>query len=157
MGWWGGRSLCQAITEGWSIEPRAFVALIVVLLACGALSFDYSRDRLGGMAVAFYALAAFFALRAAMIRFVAGRGVRFVAAAVVLTAVAAMWEIRALATIEWVRLTSARNQMEWLTLLPARRVEFADRKTYLEIMQSMMSQGTDPAAPAPTRVGERVA
>ena len=37
--------------------------MLVALAACGALSFDYSRDRLGGMAVPFYALAAYFALR----------------------------------------------------------------------------------------------
>ena len=51
IAWWGVRSLRDTARYGWSIESRAFVAMIVVLIACGVLSFDYSRDRLGGRCV----------------------------------------------------------------------------------------------------------
>src|SRR5262249_44533045 len=49
--WWGVRSFREPDGRAWSLESRTFVAMVVVLLACGVLSFDYSRDRLGGMVV----------------------------------------------------------------------------------------------------------
>ena len=56
----------RANTAGFSLLELLIVAtMLVAVMACGVLSFNYSRDRLGGMAVPFYALAAFFALRAA--------------------------------------------------------------------------------------------
>lgn len=149
IAWWGVHSL--RIKGGWSTESRAFVTLAVVLLACGALSFNYSRDRLAGMAVVFYAVAAFFALRAAASRAVEASPGRFTAAALAVFVLAVAWQTRAIATIEYVRATAWRNHMEWLVMLPERRVEFAERPAYLRIMDSMIEQGTDPAAPRPTR------
>jgi hypothetical protein len=151
IAWWGARSLRRAARDGWTLESRTLVALVVVLLGCGVLSFNYSRDRLGGMAVPFYALAAFFAARAAAGRALEAPRPRMLAAGLALTLLMAAWQTRAMGTIEFVRATSLRNHMEWLTLLPARRVEFADRATYLRIMHSMVDQGTAPAPPRPTR------
>ena len=37
--------------------------------------------------------------------------------------------------------------MEWLVMLPERRLEFAERPAYLGIMNSMIDQGTDPTTP----------
>jgi hypothetical protein len=149
IAWWGLHSL--RARDQWSAESRAFVALIVALLACGALSFNYSRERLAGMAVVFYALAAFFALRAAASRMQEAPRVRFAVAAFAVIILAAAWQTRAVATVEYVRATSWRNHMEWLVMLPERRAEFAERPPYLRIMNSMIDQGTDPAAPRPTR------
>jgi hypothetical protein len=41
--------------------------------------------------------------------------------------------------------------MDWLLLQADRRVEFAERPVYLEIMRRLSDQGTDPAAPRATR------
>ena len=49
------------------------------------------------------------------------------------------------------RIFAARNQTEWLVLLPERRVEFAARPVYLRIMHAMIDQGTAPRPPHPTR------
>ena len=154
IGWWGIREVTRVRTAGWSAEARAFLLLLVSLLACGALSFNYSRDRLGGMAVPFYAIAAYYAFRAA-VRWAAESGrLRMTAAAVALLLLSAGWHARAVGTIERVRLTAFRNQIEWLATLPARRLEFAHRTTYLRIMESMTSQGVDRPAPRPTRYPE---
>ena len=149
--WWGVDSLRSAVRSGWSPDARLCLALIVVLLASGALSFNYSRDRLGGMAVPFYAIAAFHALRAAADRVRAAPRVRFAAAAAALLLIAGGWQLRAVGTLERTRLTSVRNHTEWLVLLPGRRMEFAERRTYLRIMDSMLDQGTKPDMPQPTR------
>jgi hypothetical protein len=152
IAWWGVHSLKIAIRSQWSLESRLFVVMVVVLLASGVLSFNYSRDRLGGMAAVFYALAAFFAVRAAAARILRGPGFQFAAVALLLTLVAAAWQTRAIATVEWARAHSnGQNQREWFVLLPERRVTFARRTTYIRIMESMVAQGTDPAAPRPTR------
>ena len=148
--WWGFRSLRAVRRHGWSPDARLVVALAVVLLACGALSFNYSRDRLGGMAVPFYALAAFHALRAAAERAAAAPRVPCAVAGVTLFLLAAGWQLRAVGTVERARLTASRNHTEWLVLLPERRMEFAERPTYLRIMEAMIAQGTAPDGPHPT-------
>lgn len=151
IGWWGAGALKRALKTGWSPDARLVVALIVVLLASGVLSFNYSRDRLGGMVVPLYALAAFHALRAAVERVSAAPRLPFAAAALTLALVALGWHVRAVGTLERTRLTSFRNHLEWLVAMPQRRVEFADRPVYLGIMESMIEQGTTPGMPQPTR------
>ena len=151
IGWWGAGALKGAARHGWSKEARLVVVLAVALLACGALSFNYSRDRLGGMAVPFYAVAAYYALRQAARRAADARPLRFAVAGVALMALAAGWHLRAVGTIERARLIASRNQVEWLVQLQARRIEFAERATYLRIMESMLPQGTDGIAEQPTR------
>jgi hypothetical protein len=157
IGWWAVRSWKDAIRGGWTAEARSAAALVVVLLACGVLSFNYSRDRLGGMAVPFYALAAFYAVRSAAAYAGSAAGVRAVAFACMLFVAASGWPVRALGTIERIRLQSYRNHQEWLVLLPSRRLEFATRRHYLDIMHAMIEQGTAPGAPSPTRYPRLVA
>jgi hypothetical protein len=149
--WWGVRHAKRAIRGQWSPESRLFVAAVIALLVTGLLSFNYSRGRLGGMAVVFYAAAVFFAVRAAALRVSSLSPARFAAAALALMLIAAAWQTRAIATVEWVRAHSSGNQQEWFVRLPSRRVEFAHRAFYLNVMESMIEQGTDPAAPRPTR------
>ena len=149
--WWGVRSLKSQARDPWTLQSRLFVALIAALLACTALSFNYSRDRLGGMAVVFYALATFFAVREAASRLIAGTRVRLVMAGLGLAILAAAWQTRTFATLEYARVHSWGNQVEWFVRLPTRRLDFAHRPVYLTIMESMIEQGTDPSAPHPTR------
>jgi hypothetical protein len=101
------------------------------------------------MAVVFYALAAFFALRAAAATALQGSRRQLAAAGVAFVILGLAWQSRAAATIEIARIFALRNQMEWLVILPARRAEFAERPTYLRIMQSMIPQGTRPGSPRP--------
>lgn len=147
---WSAREAWRARRTGpWSIEARTFVVTGVVVLACGALSFDYSRDRLGGMAVPFYALSAYYALRLAAARVRLATHRRALAcAALVLLGVG--WEVRAFGTADYTRFISLRNQVQWQTMQGDRRIEFADRPVYLGIMESMVAQGTAPGAPVPT-------
>jgi hypothetical protein len=147
-------------TREWPPESRLFVALGITVLACGVLSFNYSHvGRLGGMAVVFLRdrrLSTRY--RDAAVRIVAApRKAGFLAAGVGLAILAIGWQTRAIATLEYLRATSLRNQMEWLVMLPDRRTEFADRPMYLRIMRSMIDQGTAPTAPRPTRYPEWVA
>jgi len=151
IAWWGAGALARVRREGWSPDARLCLALAVVLLASGVLSANYSRDRLGGMAVPLYAIAAFHALRAAMEQVSAAPRARFAAAAVLLMLTAVGWHVRAVGTLERTRLTSFRNHTEWLVAMPERRREFAERPVYLGIMHSMIDQGTRPGMPQPTR------
>jgi hypothetical protein len=152
MAWWGVRCLADAARSGWTQESRVCVAMVLAVLGTGVLTFNYSRERLEGVAAVFYALASFFAVRAAAVRMLDASRARFVMMGLVLVLLAATWQVRAVATLEWARVRSWGNQREWLVSLPQRRLEFAHRATYLRIMDSMIGQGTDLAAPRPLRV-----
>jgi hypothetical protein len=69
---------------------------------------------------------------------------------------AAMWQTRTFATLEYARYTADVNQRQWLTMLHERRREFAARPVYLGIMESMVEQGTDPSTAHRTRYSARV-
>ena len=155
--WWGVQRLRREVSPDWSVESRTFVAMLVSIAACGALSFDYSRDRLGGMAVPFYALAAYFALRDLASRASHTTGWRVPTVGLLLVTVASLWQVRAVGTLEQARRTSWRNQTEWLTDVPKRRVEFKDRAAYREILESMVRQGVRPGAPEETPYPEWLA
>jgi hypothetical protein len=150
IAWWGVASI-KGHRDTWGADARLFVALVIALLGCGALSFDYSRDRLGGMAVVFYALAAYHAVLAVAARVSIAPRRLFVSGAAALVMLAAAWEIRAIGTIEWTRRFARRNEIEWLVELVPRRLEFAERPVYLDIMERMVAQGTRPESPKPTR------
>ena len=150
MAFWGVAAISRARHEGWTDESRSVVALVLTLAACGALGFNYSRDRLGGMATPFYALAAYYALRACAHRAAALQPWRFRAAAAGLLLLAGLWHVRAIGTAEAVKVTALRNQVEWLTGLPQRRREFADRPVYLSILATLHAQGTAESRPRPT-------
>jgi hypothetical protein len=143
--WWGFGALKARTARRWSMEARLFVAVMVVLATSGALSFDYSRDRLGGMVIPFYALATFFAIRQAAERL--SRKSMAVAAvgATSLLLLAGAWQCRALYTIEFTRQRSVNGHREWLTDLYRRRTDYATRPMYLHVLESMVDQGTDPA------------
>ena len=151
IGWAAWRVLSGRARAVSPIEPRAYGAMLIALLASGALSFQYSRDRLGGMAAVFYALAAYFAFLQLDTWRGVGRGVLRGMATLALVVVAAGWVVRAYGTVEWVRRTSEMNHQGWLSQLAPRRQRFADRPVYVEIMESMVPQGIDPSAPRPTR------
>ncbi len=151
IGWWA--LACIKTTRGgreWSLESRLAVALPVALLGCGALSFNYSRSRLGGMAVVFYALAAFFALRLAAVRALDAPRARFVVTGVVLALIVGAWQTRAVATLEHLRLIAEGNQAQWVLILPSRQVDFADRPAYQDVLRLLTPQGSAPSATRPT-------
>jgi hypothetical protein len=150
MSWAGWRALAGRARTS-SAETRAYGALAIALLASAALSFDYSRDRLGGMAAVFYALAAYVAFRQLDTRRGISRGVLHRVATLVLVAVTAGWAVRAYGTVEWVKRTSEMNRQGWLSQLAPRRQRFADRPVYLQIMESMVPQGIDPSTPRPMK------
>lgn len=151
IAWWGIPALIRARRDGWSPDARLCLALVVVLLASGVLSANYSRDRLGGMVVPLYAVASFHAVRAAVERVWTAPRVSFAFASAMLFLVAAGWHVRAFGTVEHARRLSMRNHVEWLVAMPERRQEFAERPTYLQIMESMIHQGTSAGMPQPTR------
>jgi hypothetical protein len=151
VAWWGVGAVRRARHDGWSPESRASVAAVVATLACGVLSFNYSRDRLGGMAVPFYALATFFAVRAAAGRALQRSAAAWITTGLVLLLLAGAWQIRATYTLEYTRQRAVNNRREWLTGVQRRRVEFADRPAYLSILERLAPQGTAPNALARTR------
>jgi hypothetical protein len=150
VAWWGVDAWRRA--RGWQSSPelRLFLLLLVVLIATGALSFNYSRDRLGGMAVPLYAVAAFHAVRAAALRAAAAPR-HAIGMAIFLLMLGATWQLRALHTLENTRQRAVNTEREWSTLFGTRRAEFADREAYTAILDGMLPQGTNPDAIRRTR------
>lgn len=143
IAWWGAGAIRRDGIR--SHEGRLFLLMLVVLAATGALSFNYSRDRLGGMAVPLYAVAAFYAARALAAR-ASVTLPRAAAAAAMLILLAAGWQLRALDTLETTRQRAINTEREWSTRFQVRRTEFTDRVVYTEILDAMLPQGTDPDA-----------
>ncbi len=150
IGWWGVRAWRSQGEAGSGPDAQLIAVLVVALLATGVLSFNYSRDRLGGMATVFYALAAFHALRAACAALLVRPRWQFMCGAVLAVLLALAWQLRAIGTLERARMNAANNQLEWTVAAPARRVEFADRPTYLDLMTMLAGQGADQSVPHPT-------
>jgi hypothetical protein len=147
VAWWGTGTLRRAGDARWSSDARLFVGLVVVLAACGALSFNYSRDRLGGMAVPLLALAAFFAVRAAAVRAAAASKSVAMLAALAFVLLAGAWQLRAVYTLEFTRQRTVNSHREWITDLRNRRESFVTRGTYLRMLEALVPQGTDPRGP----------
>jgi hypothetical protein len=150
IAWWGMGLVRHRSDPEQAYERRLAVALLVALLSCGVLSFNYSRSRLGGMALVFYALAAFHALRYAIARVRSSPRSRRLLPACGLALLGLVWSARTLTTLEYLRYTATLNQRQWVTLLPVRRIEFAERFTYVRIMESMVPQGRRRSAPRQT-------
>jgi hypothetical protein len=144
IAWWGVSTVRRAFREGWSPESRACVAVVVATIACGLLSFNYSRDRLGGMALVFYALAAFFAVRAVADRALRASTVTSITVGLALILLAGAWQLRATYTLEYTRQRAINNRREWLTNLQLRREDFAKRRVYLSTMEAMVRESTAP-------------
>ena len=148
IGWWGWRTLKNETGRPWSAESRMFVATVVAIAASGPLGFNYARDRLGGMAVPFYAGAGYFAIRAAAHFAIAERR-RLAPVCVALLMLALGWQLRAVGTIEDVRISAAKSRREWMVDLYERRADFVHVPSYLRILAAMTPQGVDPASAQP--------
>ena len=151
IAWWGTGAVRRVAAEGWSPESRTLVAMLVALAASGALSFNYSRDRLGGMALVPYAVAAFFAVRRAITRAADAPPVRFASAVAALLLLAGAWQLRAIHTLEYERRRAVNSHNEWITDLHERRVDAADQPVYSRIMEDLVPQGTAPLTLWPTQ------
>jgi hypothetical protein len=138
----------------WSVESRVFVATVIAVAASAALGFNYTRDRLGGMAAVFYALAAYYTVRTAAERLVDAPRRLVISMGVGLVLLAGAWQLRTIGTVEHARLTAFKDRREWITNLQRRRVEFAKRAPYLRILNAMIDQGTTPSVPRPTAMPE---
>ena len=152
--WWGIGALRANRRTPWSVESRVFVATVIAVAASAALGFNYTRDRLGGMAAVFYALAAYYAVRTAAERLVDAPRRLMISMGVVLVLLASAWQLRTIGTVEHARLTAFKDRREWITNLQRRRVEFAKRAPYLRVLNAMIDQGTTPSVPRPTAMPE---
>jgi hypothetical protein len=145
--WWGVRTWRREAGQPWSLQTRLIVGSVLALGASGALGFNYSRDRMGGMAVVFLALAAYFAVRAAGERItLQTSSARATAAALCLMLLAGAWQIRAMGTIDSVRLRAAKVHRNWITGLQGRRLDYGGHTQYLRILNGMAEQGMKPVA-----------
>jgi hypothetical protein len=151
IAWWAIAEFRRSSIGGWTQEARVAGVFIAALAASGALSFDYSRDRLGGMAVVFYALAGFHATRAFVNRPKEQRLITAAGTAVFLLFLAAAWQVRTLHTLEHSRRLAANSHREWLTDLHERRVEFAERPVFIHLLEAFVPQGTTTGLAQPTR------
>ena len=149
-----GRQRVAARRERPLVARRAALSLmLVVLLATGALSFNYSRDRLGGMAVPLYAVAAFHAVRAMAARAPVARPRRSLPAVAAASCCCPRHGVAAARAPHDREHPPARDQHRTRMgdSFPERRAEVAHRTVYRGIMDGMLSQGTSPEAVRRTR------
>jgi hypothetical protein len=139
--WWGARSVARARVEGWTAESRTVAVVVVTLAASGALAFNYSRDRLGGMALVPYAVASFYAIRALLSTLKEAGATRTTLVTVGLVLLSATWQTRVVHTLDAARKRAADNHREWITDLYERRAEFAARGAYLHALDALTPQG----------------
>jgi hypothetical protein len=101
------------------------------------------------MAVVFLACAAYFAVRAASERITMQTSLARTAVTTIgLLLLACSWQIRAMGTIDSVRLRGEKVHREWLTDLQQRRTDYVGHTQYLRILDGMAQQGFEPAAPS---------
>jgi len=151
IAWWGVAVARRDAVAGWARESRTIVVLIVALAASGVLSFNYSRDRLGGMALVPYAAASYFAVRAALARTVEATTVGRIVGVLALVLLASTWQVRTLRMLDGARKRVADNRKEWITDLHQRRTDYAGRADYLRAMEALAPQGTAPVGVRPLR------
>jgi len=146
LAWWAAGVMR---TSGSCHERRVLAATVAAIAVSALLGFKYTRDRFGGVAVAFYALAVFEALRMTTTRLSAARLRPWLAAVLVLGLLHAGWQIRVIGTVQYVRARAEHNQKEWLVDVMKRRERFAHRPTFLRMMEALQPQGTDTRTTAP--------
>jgi hypothetical protein len=95
---------------------RLLVIFVFVLLANAALSFAYTKDEIMSIAGAFYALAAFGAMRAALQRAGTFGPQASVAVALALAVLATGWSIRAAGVHYVLRSQAIKQQIDWVDL-----------------------------------------
>lgn len=132
--------------QRWTAESRLCAAFVVALVASGALGFNYSRERLGGMALVFYAMAAYCAVGAWVRSAWTGAAVRVAVTSVSVALLATAWQTRALGTIDYACGKSEKSQREWMTAPHERRVFGEVSPAYLSIFEALKEQGLDPSA-----------
>jgi hypothetical protein len=117
---------------------------VLSIAASGALSFNYPRDRLGGMAVVFYAIASYYALREAggLIGH-AGRA-RVAAAAIPLVVLTLGWQLRAIGTVDALNERALSNFRGWIATRQMERARHATEPEWLRILNALEAQGTRP-------------
>lgn len=140
--WWARHTWRRRHEDAASTEWRLVVGLTFAMAASAALGFNYARDRLGGMAVVFYALAAYYALRAISVRANDPRWAK--AAALSLLLVAGGWHLRAVGTVDMVSSDSRKAYREWVALSEIERREHAAQPVWLQIFDAMEEQGLRP-------------
>jgi hypothetical protein len=142
--WWAVATWRREPSATWSPESRLIVVLVLAVAASGALGFNYSRDRLGGMAVVFYALASYYAVREAACRLGRAGLLRIVAASLPLMLLSAGWQVRAIGTVDSVQGRARRTHREWIANRHLTRIAHSGEESYLRIFAAMEPQGVAP-------------
>ena len=144
LAWWAVRTWRREPAGTWSADSRLVVALVLAVGASAALGFSYPRERLAGMAVVFYALAAYPAFRALASWMAAQDSRRARGAAAALVLLAAAWQVRTIDTVATVHGWSRQARREWIVdRLEAYR-EHAGQDAYLRIFRALEPQGVAP-------------
>jgi hypothetical protein len=146
LAWWSWGTLRHRRRTS-PVEARLVLILGAALAASSALGFNYARDRLGGMALVFLALAGYHAIRRAAAIAAAGSGAPAVVLAGVLGLLAVAWQVRAVGTVEYVRYATERAQREWITAPYLKRVNGTQSLTYADLFERLRAQGTASSAP----------
>lgn len=95
---------------------RTIVIFVLVLVANATISFAYAQDEIMSIAGTFYALAAFGAMRDALLRAPSLRPAASAGCAVLLCALATGWSVRAAGVHFVLRSQAAKHQVDWVAL-----------------------------------------
>lgn len=95
---------------------RMMAVFAVVLAANATLSFAYTKDEIISVAGAFYALAAYVAVRDAVLKSASLRPAASIACALLLCALATGWSVRAAGVHYVLRSQAVKHQIDWVEL-----------------------------------------
>jgi len=95
---------------------RAIAVFVVVLVANATLSFAYTKDEIMSVAGAFYALAAYGAMREALLTGATLRPVAAAGCALLLCTLAMGWSVRAAGVHYVLRSQAIKHQIDWVEL-----------------------------------------
>jgi hypothetical protein len=149
--WWAVRTWRRAPPGPRAPESRLVVALVLAVAASGALGFNYSRDRLGGMAVVFYALASYYAFREMGARVRQLRGGSALVAAALALLLSTGWQLRAIGTVDSVHERAVGNHRHWIAGRKEIRLTHGEEALYMRIFEAMAPQGLAPIRERPAR------
>lgn len=112
--WSGVRRICRGAP--FDDTARALTLFVVVLAANASLSFAYTKDEILSVAGAFYAFAAYGAIREALMASAALRPMAASGCALLLCLLATGWSVRVVGVHYVLRSQADKHQMDWVEL-----------------------------------------
>lgn len=149
IAWYGLTSLRRPPAE-WSTEQRLLVVAAVVIAAGAGLCVTYMKDEILSVSGAFYAIAAYVAMRGLLMDAVRLRGVVVPVMALVVVTAASLWAFRAVGVHFELRRMAFVTRNDWTReLVPADRSRWPSDPLELALRRRLKTEALDVRVASP--------